>query len=72
VEAEGGARILCQLATFLAFGVGEEAEAVFVDAFDEDHAHAGLAVPGRGCKGCAIGIAGLVCSCFFEPGIEKV
>jgi len=66
VEAEGGAGVFGELAAFLAFGVGEEAEAMAAGGLDEDHADAGC------CGGAGgVGVVGLALPGFFEPGVEE-
>lgn len=58
MEAEGGLGVLGEFEAFAALGVGEDAEAVFADLLDEDHADAGCSGEGGGGQGGGVGVVG--------------
>ena len=58
MEAEGGLGVLVDFLAFAALGVGEEAEAVWADGLDEDHADAGCSDASGGGEGGGVGVVG--------------
>ena len=71
MKAQRGAWIFRKMDAFATFRVGEEAEAMIVDALCEDHAHGGFAGERRCGESCSVGVVGLRGSGFGEPLIEK-